>query len=130
MKSANEKKHQIHREFELYKVKSCVELENSKKSAETAHQGREKDAIAHATSKKAMLEAEKTSIKKIQELMSECRENKLRLKQMSECELRLREELKEARDEKNQYQNMFDKSESQHGLQINVSRKRVCLLLE
>jgi hypothetical protein len=130
LKSANEKKHQIHREFELYKVKHCVELENAIRSAETAHQGREKDALAYATSKKALLEVEKASIKKIQVLVSVSREDKLRMKQMSECEQKLREELKQTRDKKNQCQAVLAKLESQHGLRIKVRRKRVGLLLE
>lgn len=120
MKNANDKVRQVHRDFELYKAKHITSLENALRSAKTAHEAREKDAVTFALSRGKLAEAEKTSSQKIRELALESRECRLRMKQMSQVEDQLRMELREALGEKIGTEASLVEAESRHAMKVKV----------
>ncbi len=122
MKTTKEKLHQAHRKFEVFKVQHGITIENAIRSADTAHEAREKDATTFSFSRDKLLKAEEMASQKYRALALENKESRLQIKQMSQIEDHLREELREALSEKKNSIGSLVEIEARHITKFKVSR--------
>ena len=120
----NENRHQIHRDYEVFKAKHAITLQNALQNAKTATQARENEAAAFALNLEKLVEADKASSQKLQALALEHKECQLQMKQMTQFQCELQSELREALEDKNRCEMSVLELESQYTITFKVRRHR------
>ena len=120
----NENRHQIHRDYEVFKAKHAITLQNALQNAKTAKQARENEAAAFALNLEKLVEADKASSQKLQALALEHKECQLQMKQMTQFQCELQSELREALEDKNRCEMSVLELESQYTITFKVRRHR------
>ena len=120
----NENRHQIHRDYEVFKAKHAITLQNALQNAKTAKQARENEAAAFALNLEKLVEADKASSQKLQALALEHKECQLQMKQMTQFQCELQSELREALEDKNRCEISVLEFESRYAMKFKVRRHR------
>jgi len=111
----------------MYKARQETILSNALRNAESANEGREHDAFIFAETIRKLLKENNGASSKFNALQSELQECQLRMKQIAEFESKLRTELRQELQNKNQREVEIAHAESSFNLKSKVCNYAILL---